>query len=286
MPEKENKIANWNESYENFKTTYSEVIDSPANLANTLQYEFVREDIERFLSPSKDLKILECGCGGARTSLYLAKRGFKVICSDYAPEAIRLAKDNFESAKASGTFLQDDLLSSKIPDNSFDCVMSFGLLEHFKDLSPILASVTKLTKSGGIQIHCIIPKKLSTQTFMNFVLYPYRFAKNVFSGRFEQIITKSFRDFPHYENKFSAKEYCRAFEREGNEILRCEAGGIVFPFLILPLGIGVKLVRAFPDFFVKLIRKTDRTQSRFLHVIAPTFYIVCRKSSSTVTIKK
>ena len=161
MFEKGNKVENWNESYEDFKTTYSETIDTPANLVNKLQYEFVLEDIERFLSAPKDAKILECGCGGARTSLYLAKRGYDVTCSDYAPEALRLAKDNFEACNVKGTFLQDDLLNTKIPVESFDCAMSFGLLEHFEDLQPIVANITKLVKPGGIQIHCIIPKKLS-----------------------------------------------------------------------------------------------------------------------------
>lgn len=277
MREKGNKIENWEASYKQLKTTYSEAIDSAGNLVNAMQYKFVLEDIEQFLPNSKDSKILECGCGGARTSLYLAKRGFVVTCSDYAPEALRLAKTNFTAFGANGTFLQDDLLNSRIPVESFDCVMSFGLLEHFEDLKLILANITKLVRPGGIQIHCIIPKKLSTQTLMNLVLYPYQFARNVFKGKFERIFTASFRDFPHYENTFTAEEYCRALEREGNEILRCEAGGILFPFLILPLGIGDKLVKAFPDFFAKAIRMTDRTESKLLHLIAPTFYIVCRK---------
>jgi 2-polyprenyl-3-methyl-5-hydroxy-6-metoxy-1,4-benzoquinol methylase len=278
MPEKGNKVENWNESYEHFKTTYSEIIDTPANLVNKMQFEFVLEDIERFLPVPRQGKILECGCGGARTSLYLARRGFDVTCSDYAPEAIRLAEDNFAACNARGTFLLDDLLNSKIPAGSFECAMSFGLLEHFEDLQPIVASITKLVMPGGIQIHCIIPKKLSTQTLMNLALYPFRFARNLLHGKFERIFGASFRDFPHYENSYTAEEYCRAFRREGNTILRCEAGGILFPFIALPMGIGNMLVKACSITLSKLIRRTDRTESRFLHLIAPTFYIVCRKN--------
>jgi len=279
MPEKGNKVENWNVSYEHFRTTYSESVDSPENLVNKVQFEFVLEDIERYLPAPRQGKILECGCGGARTSLYLAKRGFDVTCSDSAPEAIRLAEDNFAACNARGTFLLDDLLNSKIPAESFDCVMSFGLLEHFEDLQPIVASITKRLKPGGIQIHCIIPKKWSTQTFMNLALYPFRFLKNLFRGRFERIFSASFRDFPHYENSFSAEEYCRAFRRLGNSVLRCEAGGILYPFLALPMGIGNRLVKAFPGILAGWIRITDRTESKILHFIAPTFYIVCRKQS-------
>ena len=277
MVTKGNKVENWNKSYDHFKTTYSETIDTPSNLVNNMQYEFVLEDIKRFLPASGQIKILECGCGGARTSLYLAQNGFDVTCSDFAPEALRLAKDNFAAHNVKGTFLQDDLLNSKIPAESFDCVMSFGLLEHFEDLQPILASTTKMVKIGGIQIHCIIPKKFSTQTIMNLALFPFRFTKNLLKGKFERIFTVSYRDFPHYENTFTAKEYCQAFEREGNTILRCEAGGILFPFLLLPFRIGDRLVAAFPEIFSKLIRMTDRTESKLMHLMSPTFYIVCKK---------
>lgn len=278
MPGKENKIANWNADYEHFKTTYSENIDTPANLVNNLQFEFVLEDIERFLPSPRERKVLEVGCGGARTSLYLARRGFDVTCSDYAPEAIRLAEDNFAACDAHGTFVQDDLLNSRIPAESFDCVMSFGLLEHFEDLPPILAGITRRVKPGGIQIHCIIPKKFSTQTLANLALYPFKFVINLLSGKFRRIFSVSYRDFPHFENRFSAVEYCQAFEREGNTILRCEAGGILYPFLSsLPFGFDRKLVKTFPTGLARCIRITDRTENKLLHFLSPTFYIVCRK---------
>lgn len=277
MSKKGNKAENWDLSYEHLKTTYSETIDTAANLVNIMQHEFVLEDIKRFLPASGQKKILECGCGGARTSLYLAKRGFDVTCSDYSPEALRLAKDNFAAFNIKASFLEDDLLNSKIPVESFDCVMSFGLLEHFEDLQPIITSITKLVKPGGIQIHNIIPKKISTQTLMNIILYPYSFIRNMLNGKFEGIFTKSYRDFPHYENTFTAKEYCRAFEREGNVILRCEAGGILYPFFSLPMGIGERFIKLFPEIFVKLIRMTSRTESKLLHILGMSFYIVCKK---------
>ena len=278
MPGKGNKVENWNTDYEHLKTTYSENIDTPANLVNNLQFEFVLEDIERFLPSPRERKVLEVGCGGARTSLYLSRRGFDVTCSDSAPGAIRLAEDNFAACNAHGTFVQDDLLNSGIPAESFDCVMSFGLLEHFEDLSPILASITRMVIPGGIQIHCIIPKKLSTQTLMFLLLYPFRFAKNLLSRKFQRIFSVSYRDFPHYENSFSAEEYCREFRRQGNTILRCEAGGILYPFISsLPFGLGDTFVKTFPVGLARWIRVTDRTENRVLHLLSPTFYIVCRK---------
>ena len=276
MSLKGNKVENWNDSYERLKTTYSERLDTPVELMNNIQFEFVLEDIERFLPEPRKAKILECGCGGARTSLYLAKRGFDVTCSDYAPGAIRLAEDNFAANGARGTFLQDDLLNSSIPADSFDCVMSFGLLEHFEDLRPILAAITRLVRPGGIQIHCVITKKFSVLMLMNVLLYPLRFLNNLLRGRLRRIFVASYRDFPHYENTFPASGYRRAFSEAGNTVLRCEAGGFLFPILTLPV-IGERLVKSFHASLYRLIRKMDRTESGFGHFLAPTFYIVCRK---------
>lgn len=272
---KSNKIEKWNDSYENLATTYSERIDTPSDLVNTIQYQFVQEDIQRYLKPAQRA-IVECGCGGARTSLFLAKRGYDVTCTDNSPEALRLARDNFAAENTSGQFVEDDLLNSKLAPNSFDCAMSFGLLEHFEDLRPILASITNMIKPGGIQIHCIIPKKFSAQVLVNLGLFPARFANNLRRGRLKGIVTTSYRDFPHYENSYSARQYCDEFKRAGNDILRCEAGGTLYPVLTLPL-VGPALVKAFDRHLYQLIRKLDRTEAKLAHIIAPTFYIVCRK---------
>lgn len=48
---KGNLIENWEDSYREFATTYSEEIDSPANLAMKVgyEYEMVYNDIQKYL---------------------------------------------------------------------------------------------------------------------------------------------------------------------------------------------------------------------------------------------
>jgi len=274
---KGNVVNNWNISYNSHHTTYSENYDTPSNLSNNIQHELVKEDIEQYLAYPYQANILECGCGGARTSLYLARRGFNVTCSDFAPEAIRLAIDNFAHYNATGKFIQDDLLNSKIQAESFDCVMSFGLLEHFDDLSTIVRSITKLVKPGGIQIHMIIPKKFSTETIMNALLYPFRIAKNICNRNFENIFVKSFRDFPHFENSYSATDYRKVFAKEGNTILRCEARGVLYPFIALPVGVGEFIVKSCPNLIANILRNTSRSESKIIHFLSLGMCVICRK---------
>lgn len=277
MSGKGNFIGNWNKDYQELKETYDESANTPVSLLTLIQNEFVLEDIQRYLGTKENLQILEIGCGGARTSVYLARRGYSTTCSDNSTEAVRLAKANFDSAGVSGNVVQDDLFNSKLEKGTYDCVMSFGLLEHFEDLGPLIRSIDSFLRSGGIHIHCVITKKFSTLTLMNIMYYPFRFVKNGIRGNFNGIFSKSFRDFPHYENEYSYREYCAEFERNDNEVLRCEAGGIIYPFITLPLGLGRFLVRNFGSFLYKWIRNLDRKQNHFLHLFAPTFLIITRK---------
>lgn len=278
MVKKGNLISNWQKAYQNFESTYKETIENPIDLSEKCSRELLLEDIRQYLTTINNPKVLECGCGGARNSVYLAKNGFDVTCSDFSPEAIRLAKANFATSDVSGTFLLDDLMDSKIQENSFDCVMSFGLLHHFDNLHPITDNLTKILKPGGIHIHLVIPKKFSTQSISQVIWFPYNFLHYAIKKRdFNNIIKKSWRDFPHFENSFTPAEYKKAFENAGNEIIACEARSILLPLVYLPFRIGNFIVRHFSKRLMKLFKITNRAQSNLSYFFAPAFCIICRK---------
>ena len=241
----------------------------------------VYNDIQKYLPDYHNAKVLEVGCGGARTSLFLALRGIDVTCTDFALEATRLANSNFAAIGGTGTIIQDDLLNSKLPHESFDCVMSFGLLEHFEDLRPVIKSITSLVKPRGIQIHNIITKKFSTQTIMDAFWFPFKLFKNAIVKKvYKDILRKSYRDFPHYENRFSFSEYCNYFTEGGNTVLKCSPEGVLYPFISsLPLNIGTLIVKKVPNTLCSLFKWTNSTDARLLHLVSPTFYIVTKKNT-------
>jgi len=279
VDKKENLIDNWNEAYKDLPTTYDERLITANSISVNMQYAIVHDHIRNVLSDVDNPKILEVGCGGGRQSLYLALRGFDVTCADNSPDAIRLAQANFASRNAKGVFIVDDLLNTTLESASYDCVMSFGLLEHFENLEPVIKSMTNLLKPGGVQIHCIIPKKFSTDSIMNCIWYPARFIRNIVRRDFKDIFNRSYRDFPHYENSFSAEEYCKVFVKEGNQIIKCEASGLLYPFIAqLPFGIGSVLVSRFSGVLSNLIKKTSRSESKTMHFFSCAFLTLCRKN--------
>jgi 2-polyprenyl-3-methyl-5-hydroxy-6-metoxy-1,4-benzoquinol methylase len=278
MKIKGNKIENWNSDYSTLDTTYSSVLNTPVALITAIQNEFVYEDILTYLSNNHDSKILEVGCGGARTTVYLGTVGFSnLTASDNAKGALRLAQSNLDKEGVSATVVNDDLFNTKLQQSSFDCIMSFGLLEHFEDLDKLTKSLTGFLRTGGIHIHVIIPKKFSTIMLQDIFMYPFRFLKRILTGRFSGIFIKSYRDFPHYENSFTYADYCKSFERSGNEIISCQAAGILVPFINLPRPIGGLVVRVFGKLIYRAVRILDRKTGHFYHIAAPTFYLIARK---------
>lgn len=278
MNNKGNRIENWEQVYKSSRTTSVEVVINPIEFSEACAFEYILEDIERYLAYAKAAKFIEVGCGGARVSTFLARCGYDVTCSDFAPEAIRLARANFDLFKVRGSFLIDDLMNSKVAEETYDCVMSFGLLAHFEKLDPLVANLSRLIKPGGLHIHLVIPKKFSTESIRRVLWFPYQLLHFAIKKReFKNIIKKSYRDFPHYENSYSAKEYCKAFEAGGNKVLRCEPRSVLLPLIYMPLQPGNILVKYFPGTLKALFRKFDRTQSRLLHFLSPAFCIICRK---------
>lgn len=274
MGKKGNIIKNWDASYRDTNVTYNE------EGYQTVGYKAVYEDLKKYLpTDSESKKIVEIGCGGARTSLYLAKHGFKVTCTDNSPEALRLARSNFSAAGASGEFVTDDLFKTQLPSNHFDAIISFGLLEHFEDVEQILKVASNIIRPGGIHAHLIIPKKFSTQTMADTLWFPLRLGKKLVKEPtpWGTLISRSFRDFPHFENAYNHKEYADFFRNTGNEVLRCEAWNSLFPLVSLPRPLGGLLERAAGGPIMKLMKKADRKQSDLMHQLASSIYIVARK---------
>jgi|GEM_PF-3042733 len=270
-----NRVENWEKSYETLDVTFSRDIRTVSNLINAVQNRMVLQDIREVIRDDPSPRVVEVGCGGARTALSLALQGMEVTCTDTAPEALSLARRNFAAHRAQGTIVQDDILAPSLAAGSFDCLMSYGLLEHFEDVRPVIRNMTGLLRQGGIQIHTIIPKKFSSRVIMDGLYFPFRLARNLLRQRdYTDIVRKSYRDFPHFENRFNTAEYARFFEGAGNRVLKCSAMGILNPFIALPSPLGDFLARTFPAALMNLMTKINRLEGSLAHALAPVIYVV------------
>ncbi len=154
-------------------------------------FEYIKILVEKY----KVKNSLEVGCGRGTISLYLNKYlGLEVSLSDISTEAIKLAKKNFYKFNAHGNFRNDDAENLSFKDNSFDMIVSIGLVEHLKDYSKIYSEKYRTLKPGGIMISLNIPQKFSIQVLNKI----YRSFLKLFGCKVKK---------DYYRNNDTPKEY-------------------------------------------------------------------------------
>jgi len=211
-----------NNSHPDEKTIFVEEGEKPTTQRqfNLLHYfEFIQKKTD-----GKNYKTaLEIGCGRGTIGLYLNKYlGMDVSLLDSSEDAINLAKYNFDLWKGKGNFFMENARKLPFQNESFDVVVSIGLLEHLSDYSTVLSEQFRVLKKGGVMISLNIPKKKSVQ-FLNDV---YRF-----------IVGK-------YKKRTLQKDYFRNEDMPENYVEKTKASGFsdvkyfyVNPFpLFTPLG--------------------------------------------------
>jgi ubiquinone/menaquinone biosynthesis C-methylase UbiE len=105
--------------------------------------------------------VAEIGCGSGRLLARIGReRAVRLVAMDYAPTALDLVR---ESAKIFGMEVETvlaDANATGLPDQSFDLILSGGLLEHFDDPRSILTEMVRLLKPGGAIYAGVVPRKL------------------------------------------------------------------------------------------------------------------------------
>ena len=98
------------------------------------------EEILVSINLKKDAKVLDVGCAYGRISLFLKNQGYNVITIDNNKKMVKFTKN-----LGIRTFLMDAAKPS-LKENSFDLVVTDGLLEHFKNPDKILREESRMTK--------------------------------------------------------------------------------------------------------------------------------------------
>ena len=184
------------------------------------------------LAPGK--RMLECGCGSARVSQYMAQRGYQCTLLDSSEQALSIARRNFESLSLDGQFILGDMNALCLRDQQFDAVYSGGVLEFLDDLEHPIKEMVRVLKPAGIFAANIVPPKFSIQSIADIERTAAYSVRNLARGRFGEVFRRV-RQIPcGYQVKpWSLKDYVRACEEAG----LASATGLVttpFPALALP----------------------------------------------------
>lgn len=194
----------------------------------TFDYWF--ELFER-LCPGK--RMLECGCGSARVSQYMAQRGYHCTLLDRSEQGLALAKRNFDAASLKGEFVLGDIKSLGFRDGEFDVVYSGGVLEFLGDLKRPAQEMVRVLKPGDLFAANIVPPKFSIQSIADIERTAAYALRHLAGGRVRDAFRRV-RQIPseYCVHPWSLQDYLGAYEAAG---LVSAKGFVITPFPALAL---------------------------------------------------
>jgi ubiquinone/menaquinone biosynthesis C-methylase UbiE len=109
-----------------------------------------------YIQTGNETEFLEIGCGNGEVARYIARhyKG-RVTGIDIDPEQIKIARDGDEGIPHL-KYLEVDSTELPFDDDSFDVVLSFGVLHHIPNWDDALEEIKRVLRKGGYFIYADI----------------------------------------------------------------------------------------------------------------------------------
>ena len=137
-----------------------------AEIWNKQEYYPIEDKTNDILNWFKKLPrsvVLDEGCGIGQWAISLEKLGFNTVGIDNSSKLLNIAKRNAKKHKAKCKFLEADIRNLPFKNNSFDIVLSAGIIEHVPEIEKCIKEIARvLKKEGYLIIH--VPHKISIFT--------------------------------------------------------------------------------------------------------------------------
>ncbi len=183
------------------------------NIPSGTNISWSKKRIIQIVSPyvSKEMDVLDAGCGSGFFSKYFCDQGARTVALDYSQSALDLTR---QSTGRRARVVKADLLSSSFRsgiDGAFDLIFSDGLFEHFnlQEQDMIVRNLMSLLRHDGFLV-TVVPNRWS----------PWQLIRPFFMPGIK-------------EDPFVLKGLQHLYERNGLRVI--SSGGInTLPFLWSP----------------------------------------------------
>ncbi len=133
--------------------------------------------------------ILECGCGTGQWSHFLSLGNNFVLGIDLSISSLSLAVDHKKRNDVDRVgFVQMNIFDLGIKDESFDVILSSGVLHHTKDAKAAFESILKKAKPGGLVVIGLYNNYARIPTWIRSKLL------RLFGTKIDYIVRKRFKD--------------------------------------------------------------------------------------------
>jgi 2-polyprenyl-3-methyl-5-hydroxy-6-metoxy-1,4-benzoquinol methylase len=110
--------------------------------------------MRRHAGPLEGKSVIELGGGGPNMRLLALKKWANVDAAtiDFSPVGLQEVDHLFKSHQASLEMHEGDFTTYDFQGRTFDIVVHWGVLEHFKDMAPILELCRRLLRPDGVMV--------------------------------------------------------------------------------------------------------------------------------------
>jgi 2-polyprenyl-3-methyl-5-hydroxy-6-metoxy-1,4-benzoquinol methylase len=96
--------------------------------------------------------VLDIGCGPGIWTRELARRGYRAVGIDLTERAVELTRRSLTLFDLSAEVQQADAERLPFPDESFDGVVSHGVIHHTPDTQQCVREIARVLKTGGLAV--------------------------------------------------------------------------------------------------------------------------------------
>lgn len=178
----------------------------PARFNTDYSNRVISDKIVRCLGATRPKKILEIGgCPGRWSDFFFREYGCQCDIVDYEENGCKATEENYRLLNIKGDVYCQDIFKHTLPLNSYDLVMSAGLVEHFTEIEPIFTRHLDLAKNGGLLVIGV---------------------PNIFDSKSYNRVLKMYgKEAIH--RRVSREELAKAATQHGLEILYCDYLGVI-----------------------------------------------------------
>lgn len=138
-----------------------------ANLTAALQVrEYDEIASEAVAAAAQNGRVLDWGCGEGQLTKRMVMQGAQVDSFDFDPEADGTELRPFELFPDLSAMRSDDPVSLPYPDETFDVVLSCGVLEHVAEPLDSLLELRRVLRPGGTLLVYKLPNRTSLLEFV------------------------------------------------------------------------------------------------------------------------
>lgn len=188
---------------------------------NPLRLKFITQNIFsafKLTSLSKDVNILDIGCGGGLVSVPLAKMGAEVLGIDASSRNIEVAKQHLKNVGLEKSLVKNLSYKCSTIENlsvpaKFDVILALEVIEHVSDVQLFVEQALKRLKPNGLFIVSTINRtfkalmlaKIGAEYVLRWLpLGTHSWSKFVKPSELEQMVERCFSNTGYDTEIFSS----------------------------------------------------------------------------------